>query len=53
LENELRQLKANVDFGEFAMPINNLMEPGMASDALTTLVQYLLEKMGTKVGFLY
>jgi hypothetical protein len=53
LENELRQPKADVNFGEFAILINNLLEPGMASGALTTLDQYLLEKLGTKDGFLY
>lgn len=53
LENELRQLKAGVDLGDFAIPIDNLLEPGMAVGALTTLDKYLLEKTGTKLGFLY
>ncbi|KAF2869498.1 hypothetical protein BDV95DRAFT_577534 [Massariosphaeria phaeospora] len=53
LENEFRQLKTEIDLSEFAIPINNLLEPGMASGALTTLDQYLLEKTGGKVGFLY
>jgi len=53
LENELRQLKTEVDLGEFAIPINNLLEPCMASGALTAFDRYLLEKTGTKVGFLY
>jgi hypothetical protein len=53
LENEFRQLKAGVDFGDFAIPIDNLLEPGMARGALTRLDQYLLEKTGSKIGFVY
>lgn len=53
LENELRQLKTGVDLGDFAIPINNLLEPGMAAGALTILGEYFLEKTGTKLGFLY
>ncbi|KAF2786626.1 hypothetical protein K505DRAFT_330229 [Melanomma pulvis-pyrius CBS 109.77] len=53
LENELRQLKSGVDLGDFAIPINNLLEPGMASAALIALDQYFVEKTGTKLGFLY
>jgi hypothetical protein len=53
LESELRQLKSGVDLGDFAIPIDNLLEPGMARGALTRLDQYLLEKTGSKIGFLY
>jgi hypothetical protein len=53
LENELRQLKTGVDLGDFAIPIDNLLEPGMAAGALTILDEYFLEKTGTKLGFLY
>jgi hypothetical protein len=53
LDNELKHLKDGVDLGEFAIPIDNLLEPGMANGALKTLDQYLEEKTGTKVGFLY
>jgi hypothetical protein len=53
LENELRQLKTGVNLGDFAIPIDNLLEPGMARGALTKLDQYLVEKAGSKIGFLY
>ncbi|KAJ4365871.1 hypothetical protein N0V83_008493 [Neocucurbitaria cava] len=53
LEDELRQMKTGVDLGDFAIPIDNLLEPGMADGALTTLNQYILEKTGTKLGYLY
>lgn len=53
LENELRNLKSGIDLGDFAIPIDNLLEPGMAVGALTTLDAYILEKTGSKLGFLY
>lgn len=53
LDNELRQLKDGVDLGDFAIPINNLLEPGMADGALTALDRYIKKKTGTKLGFLY
>ncbi|KAF2023597.1 hypothetical protein EK21DRAFT_118612 [Setomelanomma holmii] len=53
LENEFRQLKTGLDLGDFAIPIDNMLEPGMAKGALTKLDRYLLEKKGLKFGFLY
>jgi hypothetical protein len=53
LENELRQLKTGVDLGNFAIPIDNLLEPGMATGALKTLDAYVMEKTGSKLGSLY
>lgn len=53
IDNELRVLKDGVDLGDFAVPIDNLLEPGMADGALTALDQYLQEKTGTKIGCLY
>jgi hypothetical protein len=53
LDKELRQLKDSIDLGDYAIPINNLLEPGMAKGALATLDQYIVEKTGTKLGFLY
>jgi hypothetical protein len=53
LEKELRLLKDGVDLGEYAIPIDNLLEPGMTEGALATLDQYIVEKTGTKLGFLY
>ncbi|USP77438.1 ipa protein [Curvularia clavata] len=53
LDNELRQPKDGIDLGDYAITIDNLLEPGMAEGALTTLDQYIAEKTGTKLGFLY
>jgi hypothetical protein len=53
LENELRQIKNEVDLSDFVIPIDNLLEPNMATGALTTLDAYILDKTGTKLGFLY
>ena len=53
LDNELRELKSGIDLGDFCIPIANLLEPEMTVRALTTLDDYLLEKTGTKLGFLY
>jgi hypothetical protein len=53
LGSELTQLKDGLDLGDFVIPIDNLLEPGMAEGALTTLDKYINEKTGTKLGFLY
>ncbi|KAL1792916.1 hypothetical protein ACET3X_009423 [Alternaria dauci] len=53
LDKELRPLKDGIDLGDYAVPIDNLLEPGMAEGALSTLDQYIVEKTGTKLGFLY
>ncbi|KAH5300068.1 hypothetical protein HBI24_111710 [Parastagonospora nodorum] len=53
LDNELRSLKDGLDLGDFAIPIDNLLEPGMADGALAALDQYIEEKTGTKIGYLY
>ncbi|KAI4949223.1 hypothetical protein J4E91_005687 [Alternaria rosae] len=53
LDKELKSLKDGIDLGEYAIPIDNLLEPGMAEGALATLDQYIVEKTGTKLGFLY
>jgi hypothetical protein len=53
LEVELNQLKEQIDLRDFVVPINNLLEPGMAENALKTLDQFIVEKAGTKMGFLY
>jgi hypothetical protein len=53
IEDELRQLKTGADLSDFAIPINNLLEPGMAKGALTTLDQYFVETLGAKLSLLY
>ncbi|KAH8699333.1 hypothetical protein GQ44DRAFT_718242 [Phaeosphaeriaceae sp. PMI808] len=53
LENVLEKLKTGVDLGDFVIPIANLLEPGMATGALTALDEFLRKETGTKIGFLY
>lgn len=53
LEAEVALLKDQVDLLDFALPIDNLLEPGMADGALKKLEQFLIDKLGTKMGFLY
>ncbi|KAG9185453.1 hypothetical protein G6011_07997 [Alternaria panax] len=53
LDKELRQLKDSIDLGDYAIPIDNLLKPGMAKGALATLDSFIVEKTGTKLGFLY
>lgn len=53
LGNELTQLKSKIDLGDSVIPIDNLLEPGMAESALTTLDKYIAEQTGSKLGFLY
>ncbi|KAI0569828.1 hypothetical protein Alg130_11478, partial [Pyrenophora tritici-repentis] len=53
LNRKLGLLKDGIDLGDYAIPINNLLEPGMAQSALKILDQFVVEKMGTNLGFLY
>jgi hypothetical protein len=53
LEVELNQLKKQVDLREFVVPIDNLLEPGIAANALRMLDQFVVEKAGTKMVLLY
>ncbi len=53
LEAELSELKNQIDLRDFAVPIDNLLKPGMAEGALKMLDQFIIEKAGTKLGFLY
>ncbi|KAF5656297.1 hypothetical protein FHETE_11057 [Fusarium heterosporum] len=53
IDVELSQFKREVDLRDFAAPIDNLLEPGVAAKALDVLDQFVTEKTGTKMGFLY
>lgn len=53
VEAELNRLKLEIDLADFAVPIANLLEPGMTEGALKALDQFIVEKAGTKMGFLY
>jgi hypothetical protein len=50
---ELDPLKTEIDLADFAVPIDNLLEPGMAKGALNALDQFIVDKTGTTIGFLY
>ncbi|KAF7193248.1 hypothetical protein HII31_05474 [Pseudocercospora fuligena] len=53
LDTELAQYKAAADFGEHLVPTGNLLEPGVASNALQALDEFMVEKAGASLGSLY
>jgi hypothetical protein len=50
---ELDPLKTPIDLAKFAVPIDNLTEPGMAGEALNALDQFIIDQTGTNIGYLY
>ncbi|KAJ4365368.1 hypothetical protein N0V95_000515, partial [Ascochyta clinopodiicola] len=46
-------LRPGIDLGDFAIPIDNLLQPDMATGALARLDEYFLDKTGTRMGLLY
>ncbi|RHZ43625.1 uncharacterized protein CDV56_100351 [Aspergillus thermomutatus] len=53
LGTEIDPLKTEVNLAEFAVPIDNLLEPGMADGALIALDRFIVDRTGTELGFLY
>ncbi|PSN64315.1 ipa protein [Corynespora cassiicola Philippines] len=53
LGRKLEQIKSGLDLGDYAIPIDNLLEPNMADKALAALDRYVWEQMGTKSDVLY
>ncbi|KAF7855274.1 uncharacterized protein EAF02_011533 [Botrytis sinoallii] len=53
LLGELEPLKHEVDLSKFAVPMENLLEPGMTEGAIDALDQFTAERMGTRTGILY
>lgn len=53
LLDELEPLKHQIDLSKFAVPMENLLEPGMTEGAIDALDQFTAEHMGTRTGFLY
>ncbi|RFU24060.1 hypothetical protein B7463_g12281, partial [Scytalidium lignicola] len=53
LAAELDSLKTQIDLSDFAVPIDNLLEPGMAESALDALDRFIVNKTGTKMRILY
>lgn len=53
LEKEINELKKDLDLGDCAVPSSKLSEPGMAEAALDALDKFVVDKAGTRLGFLY
>ncbi|SPO01572.1 uncharacterized protein DNG_04245 [Cephalotrichum gorgonifer] len=53
LKAEMNALKKDVDLRDFVVPIDNLLEPGVAQGALKALELFVADKSGTKMGLLY
>lgn len=53
LDAELAQYKAEADFGDHLVPTDQLLEPGVAGNALKSLDEYMCERAGTSLGLLY
>ncbi|KAF6796464.1 ipa protein [Colletotrichum sojae] len=47
------ELKKDLDLGDYAVPASKLSEPGAAEGALDALNRFVVDKAGTKLGFLY
>ena len=53
LDIELNHIKNELDLLDFIAPINNLLEPGVAKDALKKFDQFTVETVGTSIASLY
>ncbi|KAL8377537.1 hypothetical protein RB595_008289 [Gaeumannomyces hyphopodioides] len=53
LEVELNAARKEVDLRDYVVPMGNLLEPGVAEGALGALDQFVVDRTGTKMGFLY
>ncbi|KIV83395.1 hypothetical protein PV11_05426 [Exophiala sideris] len=53
LDAEMNELKSKIDLRDLVVPIDNLLEPGVASKTLILLDHFIIENTGTKMGFLY
>ncbi|KAK4893757.1 hypothetical protein LTR27_008005 [Elasticomyces elasticus] len=53
LDAELVQYKVVADLGDHLVPIDNLLEPGAAANALRALDGFIVEHAGTSLGSLY
>ncbi|KAL3480182.1 hypothetical protein BJX99DRAFT_254775 [Aspergillus californicus] len=53
LTDELDALKDDLDLSDYVVPIDNLLEPGVAGQALTALDNFIANKAGAGLGLLY
>jgi hypothetical protein len=53
LDDELINLKPKADFGDYLIPMDNLLEPQMAASALAALDDFIIQGTGARLGSLY
>lgn len=53
LDAEMNTLMSRIDLRDFVVPIDNLLEPEVASKSLVFLDHFVVQNAGTKMGFLY
>lgn len=53
LGTELNNLKPKADFGDYLIPVDNLLEPEMATGALSALDDFVIQQTGARLGSLY
>jgi hypothetical protein len=53
LESELNIIKLKADFGDHLVPMDNLLEPQVAGNALVALDEFVVRETGARLGSLY
>lgn len=53
LDAEVGQLRDKADFGDRLVPMGNILEPGVAGNALQALNDFVVEQVGAGLGSLY
>lgn len=53
LDAELNQIKNDADLGDYLIPMNNLLEPSVATSALHAMDDYVAKMTGARLGSLY
>lgn len=53
LENELNNIKLTADFGDYLIPMDNLLESQVGGNALIALDEFFVKETGAKLGSLY
>jgi hypothetical protein len=53
VDTELDQYEAEADFGDHLVPMDNILEPGVAGNALQALSGFVIDRAGASLGALY
>lgn len=53
LETELNNIKLTADFGDYLVPIDSLLGPQVAGNALVALDEFVVKETGARLGSLY